>query len=85
MESLVFYMYRWSFSKNPSFPHNANYIAQLSQLLPPDNPMREYILSELEFAVLLSTPNEPVNYPIVTESAFPRVVDVQYILKFVDS
>lgn len=77
-------MYRWNFAQDSSFVKAASYINQLSQLLPPDNPMREYLLAELEFALLLSTSKEPVTYPIVAETS-PRVVDLEEILKFVDN
>jgi hypothetical protein len=69
-------MYRWNFAQDPSFAKGASYINQLSQLLPPDSLMREYLLAELEFALLLSTPKEPVTYPIVAETS-PRVVDLE--------
>jgi hypothetical protein len=76
IESLVLYMYKWNFAQNPSYPKSKTYIIQLSNLLPVDNTIREYIQSELEFALLLSTPNEPVTYPFATEFS-PRVLDLE--------
>jgi len=36
-ENLVLYMYKWIFSKNPTFLNNADYIRELVTLLPEDN------------------------------------------------
>lgn len=33
-------------------------------MLPPENSIRNYIEAETEFAVMLSTPDHPVEYPL---------------------
>jgi hypothetical protein len=78
-------MYRWKFSQNSSFSANQTYINKLCELLPIDTPLRDYIQNELEFALLLSTPNQPVTFPIVTEAHYPRVMELEEIIKFIDS
>jgi len=33
-------------------------------ILPEDNPIRNYLKAEVEFAIMLSTPEHPVMYPL---------------------
>jgi hypothetical protein len=43
LESLVLYMYRWRFSKDPAYTNNRTYIFKLCEILEIDNPLRDYL------------------------------------------
>ena len=51
-------------------------------LLPEDNRTREFILNELEFALLLSAPGEGVEFPISDTHAYPKVNELVNLVKY---
>jgi len=75
-------MYKKRFSISTVFKDHAEYIRSLVTLLPEDNNTREFILNELEFALLLSAPGEGVEFPISDKLAFPKVNELMDIVKF---
>lgn len=57
-------MYKWKFNQEPAFVKNKDYLEALMELLPPESECRRYIEAEIEFALLLSTPSYPIEYPL---------------------
>ena len=73
IENLVLYMYKKCFSKSAMFKDHAVYIEKLVTLLPENNNSRQFIINELQFALLLSAPGKGVKFPISKTHAFPKV------------
>jgi|JI9StandDraft_1071089.scaffolds.fasta_scaffold1101852_1 hypothetical protein len=56
-------MYKWRLEEQNYIDHQ-DYVLELMTILPEDNSIRKYIEAETEFAVLLSSPDFPVEYPL---------------------
>lgn len=63
VENLILYMYKWRLEEETYVQHR-EYVRELITMLPPENSIRNYIEAETEFAVMLSTPDHPVEYPL---------------------
>ena len=77
-------MYKWKFSQNASFLDNAEYIRILLDLLADDNGFKQFALLELKFAEMLSNKKELVTYPLSLECSYPRLCELEEIIKFMD-
>lgn len=53
-------MYKWKFNQESTFVKNKDYLEALLSLLPEESECRRYIEAEIEFALMLSTPNNPI-------------------------
>lgn len=78
-------MYKWCFSQKASFPHNQTYIQELLKFLPEDNQFRLFAQEQLTFALLLSSNNEQVTYPLSTESHYPRMSELEELVRCLDA
>jgi hypothetical protein len=56
-------MVKWKLEER-AYQHNKDYLDELLTILPQDNSIRNYIMAEAEFAIMLSTPEYPVLYPL---------------------
>lgn len=62
-------MYRWKFSEDSLFVNNEEYLRELLELLPPENEGRRFIESEIDFALLMHTPEYPIDSPLTSNDA----------------
>ena len=56
-------MVKWKLEER-AYQQDKDYLDELLTILPEDNSIRNYILAEAEFAIMLSTPECPVLYPL---------------------
>lgn len=77
VQDLILYMYKMKLSQNPKYIDNEFYLTNLLQILPEDNECRTYIYCQLEYAKILSAPNNPVEYPITDKMDGITIVQLQ--------
>ncbi len=63
VENLVLYMYKWRLEDDTYIAHQ-DYVMELVTILHQDSSIRKYIQAETQFAVMLSSPDNPVQYPL---------------------
>ncbi len=79
IENLVLYMFKWKCSKEPVFIKNKDYFEELVTILPEHSDCRVFVLSTIEFASMLSTPEFPIEYPL-TEDGPISIVEISAII-----
>ena len=79
IQNLVLYMYKWKFNQESTFVKNKDYLEALLSLLPEESECRRYIEAEIEFALMLSTPNNPIQYPL-TQSETISIQEIAVIV-----
>lgn len=85
VEHLVLYMYKWKFSKCRSFVENEKYLREILLLLEPTSEWRLLIECELEFALMLSTPEHPLEYPLVDTSSVSETISIMEIEEIINT
>ena len=63
IENLILFMYKWKLEEK-CYVDDYEYVVELVTILPEDNSIRKYIEAETAFAVMLSSPEHPVEYPL---------------------
>lgn len=74
-------MYKWVFSKNSKYLHNEEYLRNLLELLPQESSCRAFLESQLDLGIMLSTEENPIDYPLSKRAVCPSLRDIQRILK----
>lgn len=74
-------MYKWVFSKNSKYLHNEEYLRNLLELLPQESSCRTFLESQLDLAIMMSTEENPIDYPLSKKSVCPSMRDIERILK----
>lgn len=82
IENIVLYMYKWKFSRNSRFVDNAPYLKKLMELLPTENTCRLFLEAKLNMGLLLSSPEDPMEYPLSENSVCPTIDDFKRIFRF---
>jgi hypothetical protein len=55
-------MYRWKLTQQAAFTKSADYLHELLSLLPEDNLYKIYFEAEIEFSIMLSAPDHPIEF-----------------------
>lgn len=78
-------MYKWSFTISSKYTQNKNYLRKLFDLLPADNEVRLYLETNLEIGLLLSSEEEPLEYPLCKTSNYPNIKVIRETFKYNNS